>query len=634
MTVDPSSGLLIGDPSRIPALLTEKPGIQDIKKALSDMILSASGWRKVFAPGGNEEDSGEELVPADIMLAALIGMSYGDFLIPRLEKQPSDICIAVGLDSRPTGSMLAEAFMRPLLERGVQLRFLFIAAAPEIMAYARLEEDVDGFAYISASHNPVGHNGFKFGLSRGGVLDGESVAGLTRIFLSHCDNLSSADQAYEVLRSDQNGGLEDIFESVALYKSASLASYRKFSQIVLADSFEETTESERLSGLTETISAMGTGIIGELNGSARTLSIDKEFFGALGVNLRIANGKAGQISHGIVPEGPNLNECRELLQQAHMEDSSFILGYVPDNDGDRGNLVYINARGRAEILEAQTVFALVALAESAWLEYSGQLSGNATKAAIAVNGPTSMRIDEIASAFNIEVFRAEVGEANLVGLGRELRQRGYTVRLMGEGSNGGNITHPAAVRDPLNSIGSILKLLALREDQHRPGLFEIWCRRRSIGFHKDFVLADIIDSLPTYLTTSSYEDRALLNIRATDHKALKSAYEKLFIREIKSMLPRLNAKYGLTAWEELNTEGSCEKRGFGGDFRSGSHKGGLKILFYDKTGESRAYLWMRGSGTEPVFRVLVDVRGHRPAMEAELLDWHKNLIMRADESLQ
>ena len=48
-------------------------------------------------------------------------------------------------------------------------------AAPEIMAYARgvagaEREDAAGFVYVSASHNPRGHNGLKFGLGDGGVL--------------------------------------------------------------------------------------------------------------------------------------------------------------------------------------------------------------------------------------------------------------------------------------------------------------------------------------------------------------------------------------------------------------------------------------------------------------------------------
>ena len=39
----------------------------------------------------------------------------------------------------------------------------------------------DGFFYISASHNPIGHNGYKFGVN-GGVLSKEEIdKGLARL---------------------------------------------------------------------------------------------------------------------------------------------------------------------------------------------------------------------------------------------------------------------------------------------------------------------------------------------------------------------------------------------------------------------------------------------------------------------
>ena len=39
---------------------------------------------------------------------------------------------------------------------------------------------------------------------------------------------------------------------------------------------------------------------------------------------------------------------------------------------------------------------------------------------------------------------------------------------------------------------------------------------------------------------------------------------------------------------------------------------------------------MRGSGTEPVFRVMCDVKGNKPKEEAELLQWHSKMIAKAD----
>ena len=41
-------------------------------------------------------------------------------------------------------------------------------------------------------------------------------------------------------------------------------------------------------------------------------------------------------------------------------------------------------------------------------------------------------------------------------------------------------------------------------------------------------------------------------------------------------------------------------------------------------------MWMRGSGTEPVFRVMCDVKGNKPKEEQKLLEWETKMILRAD----
>ena len=67
------------------------------------------------------------------------------------------------------------------------------------------------------------------------------------------------------------------------------------------------------------------------------------------------------------------------------------------------------------------------------------------------------------------------------------------------------------------------------------------------------------------------------------------------------------------------------------NFRSGLEKGGLKIIFSNKEGLDTDYIWMRGSGTEPVFRVLADCMGKNTKREEWLLKWHRSMIERADK---
>ena len=298
---------------------------------------------------------------------------------------------------------------------------------------------------------------------------------------------------------------------------------------------------------------------------------------------------------------------------------------MPDCDGDRGNIVYWDEKqNKAVILKAQEVFSLSVLAE---LTYSIWQHGDEKdfKPAVAINCPTSMRINEIASALGAEVFRAEVGEANVVNLAREKREQGYTVRILGEGSNGGTITYPAAVRDPLNTIFALLKLLMMRES----GLYEMWCTKSSQKYNPDFTLSDVIASLPVYTTTGVSEPRAVLKVKTTDHTKLKANFQKAFEADWKKKSGELKQKYGIESWEAIITKGTketCNVKDF-----SESGKGGLKILFKDKDSKPIAFIWMRGSGTEPVFRIMCDVKGDKPDMEKALLEWETELIKKADK---
>ena len=126
------------------------------------MILSASGWRKVFAISGNEQDSNPEISSDDIKISVIAADVFFDYIC-RCSGQQVPV-IALGIDTRPTGCAIADAMIRCLIKRGAIIQYSAVTSAPEIMAYAR---KLDGFIYISASHNPIGHNGIKFGTNDG-----------------------------------------------------------------------------------------------------------------------------------------------------------------------------------------------------------------------------------------------------------------------------------------------------------------------------------------------------------------------------------------------------------------------------------------------------------------------------------
>jgi phosphoglucomutase len=598
---------------------------QKIEEAFTPLILSASGWRKVFAADGLDESLCTEITPEDRLLVAAMARVYAG-----LVKDEGGQTITLGIDSRPTGPAMAQAMIPIYLNAGLEVRYTGICAAPEIMAWTGSDQTLDGFCYISASHNPPGHNGVKFGLG-GGVIGGKTATDLINSYKKTVGNVSVLSELETLLKTTPPNQVKDVMDQMVAHKNTSYESYAAFTRLVASGREKPREQKDFFSLFKNKITTRPLGVIAELNGSARSLSIDEAYLSDLGIKVKTLNNTPGCFVHPIVPEGENLNLCRTELEKARQEDKDFILGYVPDCDGDRGNLVYYNEKtGQAEILEAQEVFALSVLAELSSLAYGG---ADMTQAAVAVNGPTSLRIDRIAESLGAQVFRAEVGEANVVNKAVELRKKGYQVPILGEGSNGGNITHPAQVRDPLNTLTALMKLLLITDEGDKSGLFHLWCDKsgQSDKYRADFTLADIITTLPAFSTTSAFDREAKFTITTTNHALLKDRYEKLFPAQWEARQKELADRYGITGWEERNMEGTEERTGMGAPYRSGAEKGGFKILFHNDQGRFTDYIWMRGSGTEPVFRVLADCEGNDPEREAYFLAWHKEIIATADK---
>jgi len=538
----------------------------------------------------------------------------------------------VGADTRPTGPLLAQAAIRAFLGEEIEPEYLFVAASPEIMAFARDREEISGFLYVSASHNPVGHNGLKMGLGDGSVAGGEFSATLVTRFRALAADLAELAKTANMLRISGSAAESDIYRRAPERKRAAAAIYRRFAEEVIRGPGPQAEDA--FVALANELGAIRPGIVADMNGSARSISIDQSILAEIGCRLQCINDTAGLIPHQIVPEGAGLTECVTTLAASSKVDPGFIMGYVPDNDGDRGNLVVSDSPGSARPLEAQEVFALAAVSELAWLYYTGAAGPGTThsggKLAVVVNGPTSMRIERIAALLGAEVHRAEVGEANVVGRARELRRDGYLVRFLGEGSNGGNITHPSAVRDPIQTVFAVLKLLYAPDRDETPGPARFWLQRAagSGPAATPVTLKSILDSLPKFTTTSAYDPLAIMQVIAADHGKLKSEVERLW-EERWPNLETIRNELGVTGYRYENNEGTACRPGRGN--RTGRARGGFKILLTDDDDQPRAFLWMRGSGTEPVFRVLVDVEGDQPETERALLHLLRDLVTRADE---
>ena len=577
------------------------------------MITSASGWRKVFAISGDETDTTSDIGENNNTIAFLAADTFADYI---LEKKSSPTVI-LGIDTRPTGPAIAEAMLKVLMARKIAVSYAGIIAAPEIMAFSRT---ADAFVYISASHNPIGHNGIKFGLNDGGVLCAQENAKLVEGFNRRCHSDEEIERIKNLAEKCELEDLDWVFtESVAVIREAA-STYRNFAKMTIAGTDKIAAQNKLFATIRQNVLSNPIGIVADMNGSARTLSIDADFFKECGISFYAINNKPGEIVHAIIPEADNLIWCAAEMEKLHEDGrSEAVLGYMPDCDGDRGNIVFWDEKTeKPVILKAQEVFSLSVLAEVAYQEFTGKKN-----IAVAVNCPTSMRIEEIAGKFNAKVFRAEVGEANVVNLAAEKRQEGFDVRICGEGSNGGTITYPSAVRDPLNTIFAIIKLLSIKE------LFEEWCKRSGNDFSENYSLSDVLSTLPAYTTTGVSEKRAVLHIKTKNHSALKAEFQKIFEEQWKTQKCFLE-QYGIFGWKCDITNGTkeiCGEKDF-----SKSGKGGLKIRFFGKNLKPLAFIWMRGSGTEPVFRIMCDVKGNAPELEKALLSWETEMLEKADEA--
>lgn len=591
---DRTTGFTIADPTINPVkgLTCTK---EDVLKSLEGYILSASGWRAVFAESKEDEDDTKKVRIEDLVITEAATETFIEYLgVPRPR-------ILIGVDARPTGQVLCDVAVRTLLSLGCEVTHLFFAAAPEIMAYSNA--GFDGFFYISASHNPIGHNGFKFGVD-GGVYNKSIIDKIIPMFLEKVNRDDIVSHAIKVISEAD----PDIYAEVLMkHDDDKIRAFDYYRQFVL-----------RIA-TAHKLFRIPFGIVAEMNGSARSASIDIPYLNKMGAKVWAVNAQPRQVAHAIVPEGENLELCRKTLEEIHKKDSDYILGYVPDNDGDRGNFVYMkHSEGRADILNAQEVFALVAL-----IDLAHQVMAGDKRPAIAVNGPTSNIIDEIASRLGAKVFRSDVGEANVVTLAEKLRsEEGYQVHICGEGSNGGNITHPAKVRDPMNSIMSIAKLYSI------DGLYSFICSKFGIKDSEHVSIENVINALPRFTTTPAFSKDAVMRIKSTDFDALKLEYERIFLSEVDSYL-----KDGIAQYEVHQIEGIKEQIGLGPEFRNNPSSGGYKVIFTDSDGNFVAYIWLSKSKTEPVMRVMADVKGDNKALHDRLLSWQRSLVLRADDAV-
>lgn len=316
--------------------------------------------------------------------------------------------IIVGRDSRKSGEPLLLAVISGLNKAGVNVVNIRLASTPTV-EMAVVAKNASGGIIITASHNPEEWNGLKFLGSDGVFLNSSEGAKIFEVYKSTGDigGASSTGQLFE-----WDGANEHHVKSVLSLNMIN----------------GELISSQKYRVCLDTV-----------NGAGGTICAD--ILKNLGCEIHAINSKpTGEFSHGAEPVPENIQDLCKLVKEQGAD-----IGFAVDPDVDR--LSIVNEHGEA--LGEEYTLALA-------IDY---LMEKTTKVA-ACNLSTSRMNDDVAARHGGIVYRAPVGEINVV---QKMREVGAGIG--GEGNGGVIVPSIHYGRDAVLGIALILQLMAERKEK-------------------------------------------------------------------------------------------------------------------------------------------------------------------------
>ncbi len=547
--------------------------------AAGNLVQSFSGVRTVFGHGPGISEPHEALACA-----------YG-YCYARKVLSETDAAFLLGRDPRPTGEAITRALVRGFLAAAgrtdCRLRMidLGIITTPLAQTAVRCLQS-DGGVIVTASHNPIDHNGFKF--------------------LTGCSPVSDPDAAPSGALLSA-GAMGDVIGDVASLVGGDRADFQESvesitDEIVDRALREPDNEAPRIQAERAYLDVIGSdwGIaphclkpltlgpaLLDPNGGA-ACGIDSRVLQHFGVRVIEINAELGYPEHSIDTDGIDPASGKHMLlrvaRAAARERAHF--GVAFDYDADRGNLV-LPGHDESAIIPPQQVASFNIALALARRQLDGSKKG---QLAIVMSDATSLASERVARAFGAEVFVVETGEINVVTRMHSLAGMGYDVPVGVEGANGGTIFESSTCRDGLQAALSA----ALAESQ--PHVVREWARiaAKTNGTTFDparpLTLAELIASVPinpnVFLRLSS---------PPISHGDLKRRMEREFAG---SVWPRLCDRF--ESFEFENFEGTARV-----SERTGDESGAWRIVLTSRAG--RAFVFLRGSRTEAgVWRMIID----------------------------
>jgi phosphomannomutase len=360
---------------------------EDLSMPPSPLVVSYSGVRGVV---------GESLTAE---VAERFGDAFGQMVSQRY---PGQARILIGRDTRPSGPMLREGLIRGLAAHPARIIELGIVPTPTVQ-FGLGAFSAQAGAVITASHNPLPWNGFKFFLApENMVLDGAQTAELFRRFEG------SAPTPHPVPAAEQRHD-----EAIALHV-----------QRVLRQVDVEAIRARRLRVAMDP----GRGA-----GEEPALALLR----ALGAETVLVTTE--RESEPV----PEQLVALTAAVRAHRCD----VGFAQDLDGDR--LALVTEEGVAPGEDYTLVLVVDHLLQRP----------EARQAVVVKNVATTMALDEVAARRGASIVETRVGEVNLSRALMKLVAEGRYA-IGGEG-NGGIIFPPVvAGRDSIVGMALVLEALA------------------------------------------------------------------------------------------------------------------------------------------------------------------------------
>jgi len=356
-----------------------------------ELIISISGMRGLI---------GENLFPET---AAFYGAAFGTFLRERWTDSARKPAVALGRDSRISGTMLAAAFSAGLCSTGVDVIDLGICSTPAVGIMVR-HLGCQGGTVITASHNPIEYNGIKLLLDNGIAPPYPLADQIRRCFLEKQIHYVNAVRCGTISANTQAAAIH--VQKVLSIVNPALIRQRRYTVVLDSVNGAGGPEAKQL------LEALGCQIIG--------------------MNLE----PTGLFARNPEPIQENLQSLCEKVRQTGAD-----IGFAQDPDADR--LAIVDENGTC-IGEEYT------LALAALQRFSECPGGKA-----AANLSTSRMIDGIAARFGGTVIRTPVGEAHVAQAMLE-----HQCIIGGEGNGGVIDLRVGPIRDSLVAMALVLQRMA------------------------------------------------------------------------------------------------------------------------------------------------------------------------------